>query len=368
MLTRLWEIHVAQLPRAAGTLGGTGNPQAYIVNRRSSLDSINDFQLGSPFPIIPFPTALTPGTDVPFYWFTVLAGDDTPQAKIRRKKWLYTVIAGDDFVLGSPLPILTAPIDETILSFSSLENFDLVPGDRRNRNRKIQLQGASQSQPDVTGIFIEFINGTTYAAISCNLLTEIQRHVLEPTIDNGVTWTLWTQAEVLGFLNLRIQRFMLETGLIRKSATITADAGDLNYPTDLMEARRLEFVGGLTRSPLERLDQMLSDNSYINWPATTDTPVAFIEEPKISLVFQLVPPPSTLGTVDVSYVPLPATIGADCTPLPFPNIFANFIKWGTIADMLRKEGEANDPARADVAEQRFLEGVELAKLLLGTKR
>jgi len=591
---QLWQIQSGQSP--SGT-GGHHDPFAYVVPQPSSLDTISGFveQMGSPVgTILPSPPALTVGVDVPFYWQNITAREHTPQTGYHwTRKWHGAIHPLDHELHVSAIYLDkdTTPPDTTFLFFSCNSSFDLVALQNLARRRRAQWIAAGLAQENVRGIYVDFINGSQFATDSCTLLEEIQRHLLEPVIDQGRTWSLWTQAEVLGFLNMRLQRFALETGLIRKQAQVTAGSGNISYPSDLLEERRLGFgvtsnfptsgivsywkldevtgtradsiittgnnltdintvpgipgkisnaaffaeasvetlsrsnnptiqtgdisftfagwvnltngafggrktiiskgvifagaeyffcynkgsdrftfqvnasseltaislgspgfgewhffvvwhdsvadtiniqmdngavdslayagggianssefrissssddaryhnggvdeVGfwkrvltadertalwndgdGLTypsaptiiTSTLERIDQSASDNSYIDWENTTDTPVAFVEEPKNSGTFQLVPPPSVSGVVDVLYVPLPEKITAACTSLPFPNFFTNFIKWGVIADMLMKEGEANDPARANAAEQRWQEGIELAKTLLG---
>ncbi len=366
--TQLWQIQSGQSPGQITTGPFRHDPFTYINPALSILDSISGYveQMGSPYtllPVVPFDPTSPP---VPFsYWMPwTTANEHTPQSGYRRKaSWIASNIPLD-FQLHWHLNFVTATIDTSVLFQTGNSSLDLVPVASQAKRRKTLQLAAGLAQPNVTGIFIGFLNASTYSTISCQLLEEIQRHLLEPVVDAGQTWSLWTQAEVLGFLNLRLQRFALETGLIRKQAQVTSGSGNLTYPDDLLEARRLEFQGATTSS-LDRIDPVASDNSYIDWLNTTGTPIAFVEEPKDSRVFQLVPPPSSNGVVDILYVPLPAPVGAACTPLPFPNFFCNFIKWGVISDMLSKEGEANDPARAGAAEQRWLEGIQLAKALLG---
>jgi hypothetical protein len=73
------------------------------------------------------------------------------------------------------------------------------------------------------------------------------------------------------------------------------------------------------------------------------------------------------GTLEVRYVPLPALDIRFCETLPIPRMLAWALKWGLIADLLKKEGEANDPQRAAAAEQQYRLGVQLTRLLLGTE-
>ncbi len=214
------------------------------------------------------------------------------------------------------------------------------------------------------------IPGSAYGVSSCELLSEIQRHFLEPVVDNGLTWQLWEAAEVRAFLNLRIQRFLLETGIVRKEAQVAVSANQTSVeaPSDLLELRKVDFldVSGVYTN-LTRIDELQADNGNPGWEALPSSPQSYIEEPLPSLSLRLYPTPSVGGTLYVRYVPIPETVTAACTILPIPRMFSWALKWGVIADLLVKEGEANDPKRGQAAESQFTLGVNLARYLSGVE-
>src|SRR5262245_48202613 len=82
------------------------------------------------------------------------------------------------------------------------------------------------------------------------VLSEIQYQVIEPTVDNGVTWTsgLWTATEVLNYLNQRQYRFMKDTLLMmaygRVDFAIGATTGAL--PEDWIVTYRADWKDGTT--------------------------------------------------------------------------------------------------------------------------
>ncbi len=51
--------------------------------------------------------------------------------------------------------------------------------------------------------------------------------------------------------------------------------------------------------------------------------------------------------------------------IPIPANFSWALKYGIMADMLGKEGEAQDVKRAKYCESRFGEGLELVKMWMG---
>jgi hypothetical protein len=109
----------------------------------------------------------------------------------------------------------------------------------RRRSEYRRLVGRTISDSPAYYPFI--IPATNYQATLCDLLSEIQRHLLETTIDGGVTWSLWTRAQVLNFLNERISRFFLETGALQTSSAISASVGvdTYSFPSDLIDTRRI---------------------------------------------------------------------------------------------------------------------------------
>ena len=214
------------------------------------------------------------------------------------------------------------------------------------------------------GLTAPWVPASAYQFDSCQLLSEIQAHLLETTIDGGLTWSLWTAEEVLGYFNERVSRFLLETGLLRTRANISLVVGQALYdlPSDLISLRRLA-VGTTSLLPLSKWEL---DNGYPGWQSETPaTPTRYAIWPEHSLTVRVVPVPDAAGTMVAHYVPNAPTITSVCVPVPIPGTFAPGIKYGVMADMLSKQGEANDPQRAAAFEARYAEAIDLAKALVG---
>jgi hypothetical protein len=78
----------------------------------------------------------------------------------------------------------------------------------------------------------------------------------------------------------------------------------------------------------------------------------------------IAPLPSNTGTLSHLYVAVSATLTGLGVPLVIPETFSWAITWGVIADLLSSDGEAFDPKRANYAESRYEQGVELCRLLI----
>lgn len=567
-------------------------------------------QLGFARAIEPdFLTLPSPGVDFPF---TVFQPNYLNRETRLRS---YHKIIQENLTFGSGIGPLTAPIDDTprFIATSGTPQENSILNHQKRKRWKWSLAGEKNS----FSMFPAVVPATSYSTISCDLLSEIQRHMLEPTIDGGLTWSdLWTKSEIQKFLNNRISRFFLETGVIQEpfSVGISPGISEYNYPPDLIQAKRLTFeenlslynglvsfyrlqevtgapridsigpnnltdnnsvtqvtgkigygagfdnslsqrlnrtdatqvglnprlsdwavsawfypvrttsttyyaivsklsnitflgyslflreksaetslyghpqttFGGLPGGPglqfigqsfynlnewnhivasydrdsfctmylngvrqfpiagstdnmsgfgdttgdsntdadfligagwifggppqsffngnidavgiwnrtltdnemlslyndgngrelylgahdgpyvvLPRVDPFTEDNGNPDWESQTGTPASIIEEPRDPLSFQLSPTPDVGGSVEGIYVAEPDPIGDACVPLPIPNYLSWIIKYGVMSDMLRKEGEANDPQRAQYCEGRWKEGIQLTRMLLG---
>lgn len=223
------------------------------------------------------------------------------------------------------------------------------------------------------------INSTPWVVYSvrvAELLEEIQYHLLETTIDGGVTWQYYTFNEVLNYLRERISRFLMETGLVRDRTTLTLSAGTADYNLDstLTDLFRVYLE---ENGSLPRVDKWMMDHSDPSWEGNSGTPRYFIEDPLDPLSVKVSPTPTSSATVSYTYVkqtpfddaPEPSISGVNTSfvlfPIRVPAIFCWAIKYGVMADMWKREGEGNDPSRAAYSEQRYRDGVDLALMFLG---
>ena len=208
----------------------------------------------------------------------------------------------------------------------------------------------------------------SYTIPVCEVLEEIQAHLLE-TLNEGQSFgsNLWTVAEVLAYLNNRMSRFLMETGIlqIRSTEGVLADENPIDLPSDLIDLRRVAWTAGSSTVVLPRMDSLEADMLASSWDSVSGVPFGHVMLPEQSLEIRLVPVPSSAGTLDFIYVQNLAAVTNNCAILPFPDEWVMFIKYGVLSDMLAKEGEANDPVRSKYCEQRYMEGVQLARLYMG---
>lgn len=199
------------------------------------------------------------------------------------------------------------------------------------------------------------------------LMSEIQASLLEPTIDGGVTWTsgMWTAAEVLQYINQRQDRFLKESQLLTSWTTTAVAPGQLRpaLPTDWVATVRVSWRGsGATFVNLPRADSWSADNGQPTWAsATAGRPTVYMDSETPTLSLQLAPAPTGAGTLSIYYVSVGNNLDGTGEIFDLPDEFIPYLKYGVIADMLTKLGRVQDAGRATYCEQRFDEGVELAK-------
>ena len=201
-------------------------------------------------------------------------------------------------------------------------------------------------------------------------LSEVQQHLVEPTVDGGTTFAsgLWTVTEVINYFNQRQYRFLRDTQLLltRTSLVTTPNVNRQPLPTNWIVTSRAawqDITNVFTEIP--RGDTWEADHAILDWPYNgAQRPQLWTDGETPTLQIELLPSPNVSGTVWLLYVALSALLSNTGQLFTVPDEFVPSIKWGAIADMLSKVGRAFDPVRAEYAESRYEEGVEAAKIML----
>lgn len=208
------------------------------------------------------------------------------------------------------------------------------------------------------------------AVIDQDVLNELQRVTLEGVGDGGVTWPslMWTQDEVLGYLNQRQNRWLAATALCWTvlETTITANVRDQPMPADWIATIFLAWkTSAGTYDELPKFDALSFDYALATWPtATGATPKGYLEVDGDTLTTQVVPTPTDVGAaIERYYVALGTVMDASGIPFSVPDEFTPCIKYGVLADMFNKVGQAANAALVQACEQRWEEGVQLGMLM-----
>lgn len=201
-----------------------------------------------------------------------------------------------------------------------------------------------------------------------DLVAEMQIHLLEPV--SPTVWTGSTQftlADLVGALQRRRDQFLLETGAILTRTTLPISAppaGRVTLPDSYIDIRRLAWkstAGVYTH--LWRDDEHGLSSFLPDWSIEPKTPQAFSVSAARPFELQLAPPPLDEGALDVVSVQAGAALDpAAGVLLGVPDDYSWVVKWGALADLLGREGESRDAARAVYCESRWKSGIALAKI------
>ena len=199
------------------------------------------------------------------------------------------------------------------------------------------------------------------------LLDAVQRAVIEPP-DEGANWPsgLWTPAEVLGYLNQRQQRFLQETLVAAGWVDLPLPAATpiLQLPDAwLATLHAMTDIAGQT-APITGMSRTEADLLIPDWPQSFDRPLGYTELQTGTVSWQLLPPALQDGTLHLFGSWLAQTLDGSGIDLGIPDELAIYLFYGTLADMLGKQGRAYDEPRRAYCEERWEEGIAVGRAMV----
>ena len=167
-------------------------------------------------------------------------------------------------------------------------------------------------------------------------------------------------------LQSRRDRFLSETGCVVTQAlqSVAASAeGLLAFADSTIDVRRIALVLGTGQYlTLQREDTKALNTYFATWKQSSGQPVVWCPMTNAPLNVQLAPIPSAGLNLDVLTVQTGAALDGSGVPLGVPDDFAWVVKWGALAELLSKDGPARDVERAKYCEERWKQGLALAKM------
>lgn len=195
----------------------------------------------------------------------------------------------------------------------------------------------------------------------------IQYHLLEPS--TGSTWTgseQFTITDVAESLERRRDLLLSETGAVVTHATQVCppNSGLVTFANTTMQLRRLAWTGGISAVtwpilPEDINSQRNYSTSLLNTQGIPLTYSTFSTQPLQALI---APPTNEPGTLDILSINAGTDLDCSGIVLGVPDDMSWIVKWGALADMLGKEGPAQDLSRSYFCERRWRLGMELAKV------
>lgn len=202
-----------------------------------------------------------------------------------------------------------------------------------------------------------------------DLVLDIQYTLLEPP--SAAVWTgtdQFTLAQVSNAIQRRRDQFLWETGAIL-TRTETAYAappatGRIALDEDVLTVRRAAWRPDATQflRVLIRGDEWGANHFAPTWPSTTTAPSSYSVSATPPLTLQLIPPASSPGTLDLIAIQRGVALSSGVeASLGMPDDWTWVVKFGALADLLLGDGLALDVPRGTYCQQRWEQGLELAK-------
>lgn len=192
------------------------------------------------------------------------------------------------------------------------------------------------------------------------LFQVLQYHLLEPS--SGLTWTgtsQFTIADIVGAAQRRRDELIQSSGCNYSIQNVSTAQGvsRVVLPDTFLDVQRVRWVPSIG-SPVTLVRDDTASNQYFDPSASSMTTWMVSGEPPLSL--NVDSPTPVIGNMECVSLQSGANLGqATPTVLGVPDDFYWVVKWGALADLLGKESEATDRARASYCLKRFEDGKKL---------
>ena len=205
--------------------------------------------------------------------------------------------------------------------------------------------------------------------IDQDFLSDLQYALLEPP-DGGQSWPseVWTREDVLTQVDAGCRR------VVRESQAITVyleqflppNSLSVTMPSDWLATASLvwRIFPSEVRTLLLATDAFEADHALPGWEVNLATPIAYADLDTNTREIRLVPTPDVAGTLENLYVPVPALVTGNGTPMPVPEELLSAVKYDTIGTLLSGVTRLGDPERAAYCEERVELAIDAVELLL----
>lgn len=270
--------------------------------------------------------------------------------------------------LGDPLQRFWSNNELGVLIQESLRTFGIASGFWRERGVLSLSAGTAfysldTELPNILGYTV-----TDYYLIQC-----LQYSLLE-SVASQQSWSgteMFALSDLVESIERRRNQFLSDTGIVLTRSLMDVSPSSIgrhHLDQSIIDVRRAAWVGAPPENyytNLWREDERSLTASNASWSVNQGQPAAFSIMAPPPLEMQIAPPPMNAGQVELITVNsgTPIAAGDNASVLGIPDDLSWIVKWGALADLLGSDGESRDMARAQYAEQRYRQGVELAKLL-----
>lgn len=262
---------------------------------------------------------------------------------------------------------------ESLRTFNSIANFYR---DRTLFNTQSGFAFYDLTQSTNPSTLVAGTNSTTssmlgYSILDRDVINSIEYSLLEPATDfsSSSTWTgseQFTIDDLTRAIERRRNQFLtiVMSHITRSQVAYGSPTGNgrVVLSDSIIDIHRVAWLNADgSYIPLHKEDEYNASTLMSGYETTPDTPFAYstiLQSPKR---IQIIPPSNDIGTVDLLTINNPTNLDESTgVLLNIPDDFVWIIKWGALADLLGKEGQAYDPIRSKYCESRYEQGLQLA--------
>lgn len=204
------------------------------------------------------------------------------------------------------------------------------------------------------------------SVLDSDLYTIMQYHLLESPSGGG-SWAGTSQfslSDLSGALQRRINEMIQRTGcnLADNFTHVGVNVRKFALSCQVLEGRRLRFLpdSGASNVTLIREDRRAWTGFNLNYPSASGLPSAWDMASEPPQTIDLNSAPTQTGTYDLINVQAGPTFAPPVSSLlGVPDDWSWIAKWGALADLLGRDSEATDRARADYCLKRFEQGIKI---------
>ena len=207
-----------------------------------------------------------------------------------------------------------------------------------------------------------------YTVRDTDVIPTLEYHLLEPA--SPAVWSgseMFTLDDLTNALQRRRDQFLVDTGCVIMQYTLPVTGSPVSrflLSEAVIDVRRCVFQS-VTGSyhQMSREDEFALAAFLPFWDrAAVPHPKAWSISVTPPFQLQLAPAPQSLGILQMLVVGVgPALDPTTGVVLGIPDDLSWIVKWGALADLLGRDSPARDPARATYCEQRYQQGVDLAR-------
>ena len=207
-----------------------------------------------------------------------------------------------------------------------------------------------------------------YSIKERDLINDIEYCLIEPITSIWSSWSgtdQFTMDDLTRAIERRRNLFLLLVGshISHLQVVVPPGNGLAQLSDSIQQIRRASWKDSTSYIPIYSSDEDEASNLTPNWVNSPATPSAFSSTLNPLVLVQLIPPPLDTGTLDLLTINNPPDLDESVgTFLNIPDDCAWIVKFGALADLLGKDGQAFDPTRSEYCEKRFLEGIRFAQL------